>query len=77
MRFKDWKTTKYAVRDQRVLFDTMIGYDVVKLTDIRDVQVKTRVLDRVFGTKSVYVTYRIFSLEQLEQPLGVRTVVQL
>ena len=44
MKYKDWKTTQYVVTNQRVVFDTMIGYDVVKVDDIRDVYVKTGLL---------------------------------
>jgi hypothetical protein len=60
MRYRDWKNTSYVLTDQRVFFDTLVGYDVVNLTDIRDVQVKTRILDKLFNTQSVYVVYRDF-----------------
>ena len=60
MKYKDWKTTQYIVTNQRVFFDTLIGYDVVKAEDIRDVYVKTGLLDRLYGTSKVFVTYRDF-----------------
>jgi hypothetical protein len=68
MRYRDWKNTQYAVTDQRVFFDTLVGYDIVKLTDIRDVQVKKRVLDRLFGTQSLYVSYRDFTHTIIRDP---------
>lgn len=72
MKYKDWKTTQYVVTNQRVVFDTMIGYDVVKVDDIRDVFVKTGLLDRLYGTSKVFVTYRDFqSTTTYWKPRGI------
>ena len=57
---KNWIETEYAVTDQRVFFDTLIGYAIVNLTDVREVYVKTGLFDIVFGTGSVFVSYRDF-----------------
>jgi hypothetical protein len=58
--YKDWKTTEYVVTNQRVFFDTMIGYAVLNLTDVQNVFVKVGFLDRFFGTGKVFVSYRDF-----------------
>jgi hypothetical protein len=59
-RYKDWKTTEYVLTNQRIFFDTMIGYAVVNLTDVQNVYVKTGFLDKFFGTGKVFVSYRDF-----------------
>ena len=61
LRVKDWRETEYAITNQRVFFDTMLGYAVVNLTDVREIYVKKSILDRVFGTGSVFVRYRDFN----------------
>ncbi len=61
LRVKDWRETEYMITNQRVFFDTMLGYAVVDLSDIRDVYVRTGVLDRFFGTGKVFVCYRDFT----------------
>jgi len=53
----DWRATEYMVTDQRVFFDTWIGYAVVNLADVEEVYGRVGVLDRLFGTGKVYVTY--------------------
>jgi len=60
LKYRDWKTTQYTVTNQRVFFDTMIGYDVVRAEDIREVYIKTGLLDRYYGTSRVFVAYRDF-----------------
>jgi hypothetical protein len=58
--YKDWKTTEYVVTNQRVFFDTMMGYAIVNLTDVQNVFVRTGFLDRFYGTGKVFVSYRDF-----------------
>jgi hypothetical protein len=56
--YKDWKDTEYMVTNQRVFFETLSGYAVVNLSDVRDVYVKRGLRDRFFGTGRVFVCYR-------------------
>ncbi len=77
LRYWDWKTTQYVVTNQRVFFDTMIGYDVVKAEDIQDVYVKAGLLDKLHGTSKVFVTYRGFQpTTKYWKPLGTVVVRQ-
>jgi hypothetical protein len=56
----DWRATEYMVTDQRVFFDTWIGYAVVNLADVERIYVKIGLLDRIFRTGNVCVTYEGF-----------------
>ncbi len=77
MKFRDWKTTQYTVTNQRVFFDTMIGYDVVRVEDIRDVFIKTGVLDKIYGTRKLFVKYRDFQpTTRYWQPHGTIIIPQ-
>jgi hypothetical protein len=60
LKFKDWRETKYVITNQRVFFDTLVGYAAINLTDVKEVFVKRRVLDRLFGTNTLVVKYRDF-----------------
>jgi hypothetical protein len=60
LKYNDWRKTQYVITNQRVFFDTMVGYAVINLTDVREVFVRRRVLDRLFGTNTLVVTYRDF-----------------
>lgn len=47
-------------RISEFFFETLNGYAVVNLEDVRDVYVKTGLRDRIFGTGRLFVGYRDF-----------------
>jgi hypothetical protein len=48
------------VTNQRVFFETLSGYAVVNLEDVREVYVTRGLRDRLFGTGRLFVAYRDF-----------------
>jgi hypothetical protein len=58
--YKDWKDTEYMVTNQRVFFETLSGYAVVNLEDVRDVYLKRGLHDRIYWTGRLFVGFRDF-----------------